>query len=277
MSSDYDDDDDFLLNLGDEDIRKLSEVEDKCGIVFSQSKAQAANASSVTISLNRGENPPPSKRPKVAQFAPATQLSDDDTPDILVNADGSYALDSPGPSVVSLAPSFNRSSGAKHRVPEPAPRSISPAAGPSRAPSHNGGYPTGRPLQHYNSNNLIQIVDTPPVTQGLRPLIRAGSLSQAISRGLSKNGIPANQHQSQLNIDASQRGQDPTQLLNEVAALRKQLAQVSLDLFNHPVPIFTVFAMYRHNLNERSCVFRWNKIRKQALRKLVKQKTFDEP
>lgn len=230
MSSDYDDDEDLLLNLDDEDLRKLSEVEDKCGIVLSQGRLQVTTAGSASTSFKRGENPPPLKRAKVAEpaLAPIAQLSDDDTPDIFVNADGTYALDSPGPSVISLAPSFARSNASKHLAPEPAPhRSVSPVAGPSRTSNHNGGYSAARPLQRHNSNASIQGLDTPPSTQGPRPLIRVGSLSQAISRGLSRSGFPSTQQQSQSNIDVGLRDQDASRLRNEVETLRAQLAQVS--------------------------------------------------
>ncbi|CAE6430270.1 unnamed protein product [Rhizoctonia solani] len=126
MSSDYDYDDDDLL-LDDDALRKLSEVEDKCGVA--PPKTGASNATSLSTVSKRGENPPPPKRTKVTQPVPATQ-SDDDTPDIFVNADGTYALDSPGPSVLSLAPSF-----------------IQPSTAISRGLSRNGISFTQQPSQ----------------------------------------------------------------------------------------------------------------------------------
>ncbi|KEP55433.1 hypothetical protein V565_005140 [Rhizoctonia solani 123E] len=210
MSSDYDyDDEDLLLN--DDDIRKLSEVEDKCGVVAPITGLP--NAVSSSTIPKRGENPPPQKRAKVVQPVPASQ-SDDDTPDIFVNADGTYAFDSPGPSVLSLAPSF-----------------IHPTAH-SRPSNHSGGEQfAARPLRRHDSSASIQVIEIPPATQGLRPLIRAGSLSQAISRGLVRNGVPLTQQQSQsqMQIDNGLRDPGAKRLQTEVQVLRDQLAKAESE------------------------------------------------
>ncbi|CAE6431250.1 unnamed protein product [Rhizoctonia solani] len=226
MSSDYDDDD-FLLD--DDDFRKLSEVEDKCGVAAPQRGAQISNTTIVSNVSKRGENPPPQKRTKVAQPAPAA-LSDDDTPDILVNADGTYALDSPGPSVISLAPSFIHSSTAKRVVSESAPPPISPATGPSRSSNQNGE-PPPRSLRRNDSSASIQVIEAPLGTQGTRPLIRAGSLSQAISRGFARNGFPLTQQQSQsqMQLDKGFHESDAKHLQNEVKALQAQLARAESE------------------------------------------------
>ncbi|KAJ1304476.1 hypothetical protein OPQ81_005623 [Rhizoctonia solani] len=212
MSSDYDyDDEDFLLDA--DDFRKLSEVEDKCGVAAPT--AQVTSAAPVSGVSKRGVNPPPQKRAKVAQPPPESQ-SDDDTPDIFVNADGTYALDSPGPSVVSLAPSF-----------------VQPAA-PSRSSNQNGGAPAAHPLRRYDSSNSIKVIEVPPATQGLRPLIRAGSLSQAISRGLARNGISLTQQQSQsqIQVDSGFDAPGAKNMQTEVAALRAQLAKAESEREN---------------------------------------------
>ncbi|KAG8762578.1 hypothetical protein FRC11_008700, partial [Ceratobasidium sp. 423] len=227
MSSDYDDED-FLLD--DDDFRKLSEVEDKCGVAAPI--AQVANIAPVSAVSKRGENPPPQKRTRVARPPPASP-SDDDTPDIFVNADGTYALDSPGPSVLSLAPSFIRPSTTRRVVSESVPpRPISPAAAPSRSSNQSGGeLLAARPLRRHDSNTSIQVFEAPPATQGLRPLIRAGSLSQAISRGLARNGIPLTQQQSlsQMQINSDLRGPDGERLQTEVEALRAQLTKAESE------------------------------------------------
>ncbi|CAE6415411.1 unnamed protein product [Rhizoctonia solani] len=228
MSSDYDyDDEDLLLN--DDDIRKLSEVEDKCGVVAPITGLPNAISSSTVP--KRGENPPPQKRAKVAQPAPASQ-SDDDTPDIFVNADGTYALDSPGPSVLSLAPSFILPNTSRRVVSESVPpRSISPPAAPSRPSNQGGGEQlAARPLRRHDSSASIQVIEI-PATQGLRPLIRAGSLSQAISRGLARNGVPLTQQQSQsqMQIDNGFHDPDAKRLQTEVEALRAQLAKAESE------------------------------------------------
>ncbi|KAH7339521.1 hypothetical protein B0J17DRAFT_655508 [Rhizoctonia solani] len=227
MSSDYDYDDDDLL-LDDDALRKLSEVEDKCGVA--SPTTGVSHAAPISTVSKRGENPPPSKRTKVVQPVPATQ-SDDDTPDIFVNADGTYALDSPGPSVLSLAPSFIHPSTARRVVSESVPhRSTSSAAAPSR--SSNTGEPlAARPLRRNDSNASIQVFEAPLSTQGFRPLIRAGSLSQAISRGLSRNGISFTQQssQSQMQIDNGSRDLDAKRLESEVEALRAQLTKAESE------------------------------------------------
>ncbi|CAE6517919.1 unnamed protein product [Rhizoctonia solani] len=227
MSSDYDDED-FLLD--DEDFRKLSEVEDKCGVAAP--KAQVANIAPVSAISKRGENPPPQKRTKVAQPPPASP-SDDDTPDIFVNADGTYALDSPGPSVLSLAPSFIRPSTTRRVVSESVPPlAVSPAVAPSRSSNQSGGEPpAARPLRRHDSNVSIQVFEAPPATQGPRSLIRAGSLSQAISRGLARNGIPLTQQQSQsqMQADSGFRGPGGERLQTDVEALRAQLAKAESE------------------------------------------------
>ncbi|CUA66918.1 hypothetical protein RSOLAG22IIIB_00368 [Rhizoctonia solani] len=229
MSSDYDyDDDDFLLN--DDDIRKLSEVEDKCGIAAPTT--DIPNALPASTVPKRGENPPPQKRAKVIQPAPASE-SDDDTPDIFVNADGTYALDSPGPSVLSLAPSFIQPSTARRVVSESVPpHSASPPVAPSRIPNQGGREHAARPLRRHDSGASIQVIEAPPLaTQSLRPLIRAGSLSQAISRGLARNGIPLTQQpsQSQLQMGNGLRDPDAKRLQTEVEALRAQLAKAESE------------------------------------------------
>ncbi|CAE6448896.1 unnamed protein product [Rhizoctonia solani] len=227
MSSDYDYDDDDLL-LDDDALRKLSEVEDKCGVA--PPKTGASNDTSLSTVSKRGENPPPPKRTKVTQPVPATQ-SDDDTPDIFVNADGTYALDSPGPSVLSLAPSFIQPSTVRRVVSESVPpHSASPVAAPGR--SSNTGEPlAARPLRRNDSNASIQVFETPLATQGLRPIIRAGSLSQAISRGLSRNGISFTQQpsQSQMQVDNSSHDPDAKRLQSEVEVLRAQLAKAESE------------------------------------------------
>ncbi|EUC64328.1 hypothetical protein RSOL_439180 [Rhizoctonia solani AG-3 Rhs1AP] len=229
MSSDYDyDDEDLLLN--DDDIRKLSEVEDKCGVVAPITGLP--NAVSSSTIPKRGENPPPQKRAKVVQPVPASQ-SDDDTPDIFVNADGTYAFDSPGPSVLSLAPSFIHPSTSRRVVSESVPpRSVSPPAAHSRPSNHSGGEQfAARPLRRHDSSASIQVIEIPPATQGLRPLIRAGSLSQAISRGLVRNGVPLTQQQSQsqMQIDNGLRDPGAKRLQTEVQVLRDQLAKAESE------------------------------------------------
>ncbi|CAE6358230.1 unnamed protein product [Rhizoctonia solani] len=229
MSSDYDyDDDDFLLN--DDDIRKLSEVEDKCGVAAPTT--DIPNALPASTVPKRGENPPPQKRAKVIQPAPASE-SDDDTPDIFVNADGTYALDSPGPSVLSLAPSFVQPSTARRVMSESVPpHSASPPVAPSRIPNQGGREHAARPLRRHDSGASIQVIEAPPLaTQSLRPLIRVGSLSQAISRGLARNGIPLTQQpsQSQLQMGNGIHDPDAKRLQTEVEALRAQLAKAESE------------------------------------------------
>ncbi|CAE7225734.1 unnamed protein product [Rhizoctonia solani] len=227
MSSDYDYDDDFLLD--DDDFRKLSEVEDKCGVAAPT--AAIPNAAPVLTVPKRGENPPPQKRAKVVQPPPASQ-SDDDTPDIFVNADGTYALDSPGPSVLSPAPSFIRPSTTRRVISESIPPHPPPAVAPSRSSNQSGG--AARPLRRHDSSASIQVIEAPPGTQGLRPLIRAGSLSQAISRGLARNGIPLSQQQSQsqMQVDNGFRDPDAKRLHTEVEALRAQLTKADSEREN---------------------------------------------
>lgn len=228
MSSDYDDDEDFLLNLDDEDFRKLSEVEDKCGIVVSQSKTAASNVlPSIPETSSRGGNPPPFKRTRT--LSQSTSMTDDDTPDIFVNADGTYGLDSAGPSTTSRPPPVSvPPAAAKQRAPEPVSlRSVSHGASSSRMSVQNGNTFAARPLQRQDSRSSTQGLDTPMSTQGSRPLIRAGSLSQAISRGLSKNGMPASQQPPRVAPEPSTQYYGNPDLQKELEALRAQLAQVS--------------------------------------------------
>ncbi|CCO27042.1 hypothetical protein BN14_01075 [Rhizoctonia solani AG-1 IB] len=231
MSSDYDDDD-FLLD--DDDLRKLTEVEDKCGVAAPKGGAQAPTVALVSNISRRGENPPPQKRTKVTQPAPIL-LSDDDTPDIFVNADGTYGLDSPGPSVISLAPSFIHSSVAKRTASESVLPPSVPPTGPSRSSNQNGDPPApSRSLRRHDSSASIQVIEAPPNTQGTRPLIRAGSLSQAISRGLTRNGftLTQQQSQSQMQLDGGMNDPDAKHLQNEVKALRAQLVKAESEREN---------------------------------------------
>ncbi|ELU42472.1 hypothetical protein AG1IA_03492 [Rhizoctonia solani AG-1 IA] len=230
MSSDYDDDD---LLLDDDALRKLSEVEDKCGVAAPQGASHVSNAAPVLNLPKRGENPPPQKRAKVAPPVLASLSDEDDTPDIFVNADGTYALDSPGPSVVSLAPSFIHPGTARRVASESVPHhSVSPAIAPARPSNQNGGQPApARSLRRNDSSASIQVIEAPPTTQGIRPLIRAGSLSQAISRGLARNGTPLTQQQSQsqMQVDSGLHDPDANFLQNEVKALRAQLARAESE------------------------------------------------
>ncbi|KAF8757079.1 hypothetical protein RHS01_03940 [Rhizoctonia solani] len=174
MSSDYDDDD---LLLDDDALRKLSEVEDKCGVA-----------------------------------AP-----------VYSNA----AL------FVSLAPSFIHPGTARRVASESVPHhSVSPAIAPARPSNQNGGQPApARSLRRNDSSASIQVIEAPPTTQGIRPLIRAGSLSQAISRGLARNGTPLTQQQSQsqMQVDSGLHDPDANFLQNEVKALRAQLARAESE------------------------------------------------
>lgn len=231
MSSDYDDDEDFFLKLDDEDLRKLSEVEDKCEVVVSHPKTTVPDVlPSMPPNSTRGGNPPPFKRTKVVQrtLSQSTSMTDDDTPDIFVNADGTYGLDTAVPSTtfrhgpVPVPPSVT-----KQHTPEPgSQRSASYGAGSSIVSIQNGSTFAARPLQRQDSRNSMQILDTPPSTQGLRPLIRAGSLSQAISRGLSKNGSASSQQPPRMAPEASTRPNGNTNAQKELEALRAQLNQV---------------------------------------------------
>ncbi|QRW21414.1 hypothetical protein RhiXN_06403 [Rhizoctonia solani] len=230
MSSDYDDDD---LLLDDDALRKLSEVEDKCGVAAPQGASHVSNAAPVLNLPKRGENPPPQKRAKVAPPVLVSLSDEDDTPDIFVNADGTYALDSPGPSVVSLAPSFIHPGTARRVASESVPHhSVSPAIAPARPSNQNGGQPApARSLRRNDSSASIQVIEAPPTTQGIRPLIRAGSLSQAISRGLARNDTPLTQQQSQsqMQVDSGLHDPDANFLQNEVKALRAQLARAESE------------------------------------------------
>jgi hypothetical protein len=277
MSSDYgDDDEDFLLNLDDEDLRLLAEVEEKVDV--SQVNSVVSNVRPpATVPSARGANPPPLKRAKVGERAPIqdAHMSDDDTPDILVNADGTYSLDSPDLSLVSLhAPSLVLSSSSKH-LPQPVQqRSVMPTAGPSRAaPAHNGGTFATRPLRRQDSNNSILGFDTPPSTQGARPLVRAASLSQAISRGLSKNGAPSTQYPTRTDHEVAARPHDATGLQKEIEALRAQLAQVRQLSLCCGLGA-RQFVLGRPHRNEKSCVFRSRKTKRIVLQRPVKQKTY---
>ncbi|KAG8747157.1 hypothetical protein FRC10_002206 [Ceratobasidium sp. 414] len=229
MSSDYgDDDEDFLLNLDDDDLRILEEVEEKCGVQVSQMNSVAHYGTTTTIMSTRGANPPPPKRAKVGGRTPVqdAQMSDDDAPDILVNADGTYSLDSPEPSLVSIrAHSLAFSGSSKYLVPEPTQQRPVP---PTHGPARNGGASAARSLQRHNSSNSIHDLDTPPSTQGARPLVRAGSLSQAISRGLAKNGAPPTQYPLRTGNDVIARPRDE-HLQRELDALRAQLAQAESE------------------------------------------------
>jgi hypothetical protein len=274
MSSDYDDDD-FLLD--DDDLRKLTEVEDKCGVAAPKGGAQAPTVALVSNISRRGENPPPQKRTKVTQPAPIL-LSDDDTPDIFVNADGTYALDSPGPSVISLAPSFIHSSVAKRTASESVLPPSVPPTGPSRSLNQNGEPPApSRSLRRHDSSASIQVIEAPPNTQGTRPLIRAGSLSQAISRGLTRNGIPLTQQQSQsqMQLDGGMNDPDAKYLQNEVKALRAQLVKVCR--IGYTPMSFCTKHLCRPSLSEKTCALRSSKIKKRLLRKQARLKTYDAP
>ncbi|KAG8704698.1 hypothetical protein FRC09_003373 [Ceratobasidium sp. 395] len=229
MSSDYgDDDEDFLLNLGDDDLRMLEEVEEKCGVELSQVNSVVNHRTNVAATSTRGINPPPPKRAKVGAQVPAQDVhgSDDDTPDILVNADGTYSLDSPEPSLVSIrGHSLAFSGSSKSRAPEPAQqRSVSS----THAPMRNGGTFSARPLQRHDSSNSLHGLDTPPSTQGARPLVRAGSLSQAISRGLAKNGALLSQNSVRIEKDTVARPHD-AHLQKELDDMRAQLMQAESE------------------------------------------------
>ncbi|KAG9125474.1 hypothetical protein FRC07_007469 [Ceratobasidium sp. 392] len=70
-------------------------------------------------------------------------------------------------------------------------------------------------------------LDTPPSTQGGRPL-RAGSLSQAISRDLARNNAPPTQNPTRIENGGAARPPD-AQIQKEIDALRAQLAQAESE------------------------------------------------
>ncbi|QRW08371.1 hypothetical protein RhiLY_07370 [Ceratobasidium sp. AG-Ba] len=232
MSSDYgDEDEDFLLNLGDDDLRMLEEVEEKCGVQVSNTNSVVSHAPAPGPGPStRGINPPPPKRAKVTGLAPIQDaLSDDDNPDILVNPDGTYSLDSPEASLVSIRPgSLAFSGSSKHLAPEPAQQH---SASPVSVSTRNGTTFAARPLQRHDSSTSMQGIDTPPSTQGTqaaRPLVRAASLSQAISRGLARSNAPPTQQPIRVESYVSTRAADGN-LQKEIEALRAQLAQAESE------------------------------------------------
>ncbi|KAG9073408.1 hypothetical protein FS749_015263 [Ceratobasidium sp. UAMH 11750] len=152
-------------------------------------------------------------------------MSDDDTPDILVNADGTYSLDSPASLVSVRGHSLVFSGSSKHFVPEPTQQRL---VVPTHGSIRNGKAPTARPLQRHDSSNSIHGLDTPPSTQGARPLVRAGSLSRAITRGLARNGAPPTQYPIRTENDVTVRPSDE-RLQKEIDALRAQLAQAESE------------------------------------------------
>ncbi|KAG8767843.1 hypothetical protein FRC12_006001 [Ceratobasidium sp. 428] len=272
MSSDYgDDDEDFLLNLGDDDLRMLEEVEEKCGVELSQVNSVVNHRTNVAATSTRGINPPPPKRAKVGAQVPAQDVhgSDDDTPDILVNADGTYSLDSPEPSLVSIrGHSLAFSGSSKSRAPEPAQqRSVSS----THAPVRNGGTFAARPLQRHDSSNSLHGLDTPPSTQGARPLVRAGSLSQAISRGLAKNGALLSQNSARIEKDTVARPHG-AHLQKELDDMRAQLMQVTQ--FIRICYYLSKATRNRPSQNAKGCVLLLKRARRIVLPRLARQRIF---